>query len=170
MKTYFTCLAILLLSLFCSCSTSNIYFVRHAEKESVADNPHLTAAGRSRAIALCDSMLNKNLAFVFSTDSNRTIETAQPTATRLRLNITRYSNNQLQTFEEILKNTGRSTLVVGHSNTLLPIIHAFGLTTSMNNISDSDFDNMFIVTRRKNWDGSLSYQLRETHYGVFTAP
>ena len=63
-----------------ACQTStNIYIVRHAEKSIVpADDPHLLPEGIQRAEALKDFLKNKNIGYIFSTNTNRTVETATP--------------------------------------------------------------------------------------------
>ena len=55
------------------------YFVRHFEKQ-LGDNPSLTATGKVRAAALAAFFSNKSLNHVYSTDYNRTLETASGVA------------------------------------------------------------------------------------------
>ncbi|HKR03728.1 MAG TPA: histidine phosphatase family protein [Bacteroidia bacterium] len=161
-----TYLFLFLITLFLySCSVSRIYVIRHAQKENTADNPHLTSDGQRRAIALCDTMLNKKISFVYSTDSNRTVETVRPTANRLGLQIKRYANDTLDKFVTHVKNiSGKNILIVGHSTTVIQMLDLFGVTHSITHINDNDYDNLFVITRSKR-NGTVSYSLRETTYG-----
>lgn len=164
----------LFIATFClahsSCvSVNKFYIVRHAEKEG-GNNPHLTADGDKRARVLCDTLRNKNIGFIFTTDSNRTIETARPTATLLGLTISRYANDTLPQFVQRLKGITRNTLVVGHTSTVLRMLDALGLTHTLATITEGDFDNLYIVSRTKYYDGSVRYSITESHYGAFTPP
>ena len=123
-----TLLPAILLLLLTGCSSINIYIVRHAEKQT-GNNPHLTAAGQQRALALCDTMRSKSIGFIFSTDSNRTQETARPTANFLHLAVTRYSFDTLPRFVTRLKKIwSDNVLVVTHSTTITDILRAFNVT------------------------------------------
>src|SRR4030095_17195101 len=76
----------LLLIIFSSCGSVKYYIVRHAEKETAAagttmstpNDPPLSAAGRVRAIELKEALKDKGITYIFSTNTIRTISTAQP--------------------------------------------------------------------------------------------
>ena len=71
---------------FSSCGSVKYYIVRHAEKEtasagttmSTPNDPPLSAEGRVRAIELREALKGKGILYIFSTNTVRTISTAQP--------------------------------------------------------------------------------------------
>jgi len=95
-----------------------IYLVRHAEKNSTADNyldPPLTQCGQQRAESLDSFLIDVNLDAVYSTDYLRTRNTALPTATTKELEIKLYNSNELEDFSKFLIDCKQDALVVGHS-------------------------------------------------------
>ena len=76
-----------LMTISCT-STSRIYVVRHAERGTpapgsnmAANNPPLSEAGEQRAQALKGLLQDKKVAYIFSTNTVRTMSTAQPLST-----------------------------------------------------------------------------------------
>ena len=150
----------LLIIIFSSCGSVKYYIVRHAEKETATvgttmntpDNPPLSAAGRVRAIELRDALTGKSIRYIFSTNTIRTIATAQPFnelrgATKIQFYNTRDS---LDHFIQKLKaiNKGNS-LIVGHSNTVDDIVNKLcGEIKIPNDLPDSEYDNLYIVTKK----------------------
>ncbi len=153
-------------ALFTSSCSSTIYIVRHAEKAGSVGDPNLTPAGQARAQQLATLMANKNISEVYSTETNRTLQTAQPTVTANALTVQRYSNDTLASFvNKRLKPLGKNRLVVGHSDTVLSIAQMLGTTPTLTFIPDNDYDNLLIVKRKRCW-GKLKVTLTETTYGA----
>ena len=100
------------------------YFVRHFEKQ-LGDNPSLTVTGKARAEALAAFFSDKPLNSVYSTDYNRTRETAAPVAALKSVDIQSYDPHNLAGFAIKLK-TQDHVLVVGHSNTTPHILSLMG--------------------------------------------
>jgi broad specificity phosphatase PhoE len=95
-----------------------IYLVRHAEKLiDDSKDPSLTTIGKQRANYLSKMLKGKNITAIYSSDFNRTRQTAQPLAKRLGLNITLYNPGKLNQFAKQLLASQGNLLVVGHSNT-----------------------------------------------------
>ena len=97
-----------------------IYLVRHAEKDLSVDSytdPPLTPCGKQRANQLSNFFHYINLEAVYSTNYNRTKNTAMPTAHAKGLKIKNYNAAELQGFSEVLLGLKKDVLVVGHSNT-----------------------------------------------------
>ena len=97
-----------------------IYLVRHSEKDLSSKNesdPHLTKCGKQRSESLSAFLEDVNLDAVYSTDYNRTINTALPTANSKELKIENYNPRDLVGFSKLLLNSKKDVLVVGHSNT-----------------------------------------------------
>ena len=151
-----------------SCYTSYYYVVRHAEKEATpADNPSLTAAGRQRAIVLCDTLRNKNVTKIFVSQYLRTQQTAQPTTSFLNLSPIQYNASEpvANLVAQLRAASGSNVLVVGHSNTVPEIV--LSLTgTSISPIADNDFDNFFIIKRVKNPNSDVFTLFRTGTYGA----
>lgn len=146
-------------------STSTIYIVRHAEKSSEpANDPHLTSEGKQRAETLKDLLKDKNIKRIFSTDKNRTIETATPLSRSLNLPIQNYGNDTLPRFLQGLIRSKKNTLVIGHSNTSIIMINSLHLPQTITYISEDDYDNLFIIKVK---DGK-TIKLTETTYGVIS--
>jgi phosphohistidine phosphatase SixA len=132
-----------------SCS-SKIYLVRHAEKSTEPkDNPHLTEAGKERAIALKDLLQTKKITTIYSTNTNRTKETATPLAELQNVPIQLYGNDTLPQLFKTIFQSKKNTLVVGHSNTVLKLLDAMQLKHVKISIADQEFDNLFIVKVKK---------------------
>ena len=95
-----------------------IYLVRHSEKEiSSNNNPELTKCGDLRSENLSIFFKDVPLDAVYSTDYQRTKNTAFPTAKSKELKIEYYNPNNLEKLSMLLKNLKKDVLVVGHSNT-----------------------------------------------------
>ncbi|NNE33521.1 MAG: histidine phosphatase family protein [Winogradskyella sp.] len=96
------------------------YLIRHAEKDKsdkTNRDPKLTVEGKNRAESWAKYFKDKNLDAVYSTDYNRTRETALPTTITNGLGLQFYNPGTIN-YEEFLKNTrGKKVLIVGHSNT-----------------------------------------------------
>lgn len=170
MKNKLLLLSIMLLAscVLSSCYTSYYYFVRHAEKAGTpAGDPALTAIGQQRAIALCDSLRNKNVKKVFVSQFLRTQQTAQPTATVLQLSPVQY--DALQPVDSLAARLravhGQNVLVVGHSNTIPALIQTL-TGTVVGAIPENDYDNFFIIKRVRNLSGSTFTLFRAGTYGA----
>src|SRR5438105_137078 len=123
MKFFYSSLVLLVL-FFSSCGTNNkIYIVRHAERGiEPLNDPHITAAGKQRAETLKDILKDKQIGYIFSTQINRTIETATPLSKENNISIQFYKNDTLSNFLQMLTRLEKNILVVGHSNTILPML------------------------------------------------
>jgi len=129
--------------------TTTYYFIRHADKDrsdKTNKDPNLIQAGILRAAKW--SLVFENIDFdaVYSTNYNRTKQTAQPTAEKKGLEVTIYDPREL--FSEVFaKNTkGKTVLVVGHSNTTPAFVNAVLGTKKYKDIDDSNYANLYIVT------------------------
>lgn len=130
--------------------TSTYYFIRHAEKDrsdKTNKNPHLTKIGKERAENWNKIFANIKFDAIYSTDYNRTIETAQPTATKNELELTIYHHYKLDK-KVFLKNTeGKTILIVGHSNTTPMFVNAILGYKKYEDIDDSNNGKLYIVTK-----------------------
>jgi 2,3-bisphosphoglycerate-dependent phosphoglycerate mutase len=129
--------------------TSTFYFIRHAEKDrtNMDDrDPKLKEIGLLRAAKW--SLVLQHIKFdaVYSTDYNRTKQTAQPTAEKNGLELTMYDPSNLdgKAFLEI--NKGKTVLVVGHSNTTPAFVNAILGEQKHQGMADDNNANLYIVT------------------------
>jgi broad specificity phosphatase PhoE len=100
--------------------TFTLYLVRHSEKDLTSDNytdPSLTPCGKQRAESLSSFFSAVNFDAIYSTNYNRTINTALPTATSKDLEIIKYDADKLKDFSKFLLKNKQDALIVGHSNT-----------------------------------------------------
>lgn len=159
--------------LLLSCGNT-IYIVRHAEKAPVevgasqmmTSDPPLSDAGKVRAIALRDRLKGENVRYIFSTNTKRTITTAQPLNELIgttQIEIYSSKKDSTDAFIEKLKTIRKGdVLVVGHSNTIDDLANKLcGQTFVPGDLKDSEYDNLYIIKRR----GS-NYIFRNDKYGA----
>lgn len=99
--------------------------VRHAEKAD-GDDPPLRPEGQARAQDLAGLLRDLPVTAVYSTDTRRTRETAQPTADGHGLPVQLYSPADQGALAVRLREQGGVVLVVGHSNTVPGFVEALG--------------------------------------------
>ena len=151
MKKYFF-LFIFAFSLLSACSsddTTTYYLIRHAEKDRTDKtnrNPNLNFEGEKRAQKWSEYFNNIDLDAVYSTNYNRTIETATPTAMSKKLEIIKYDPRKMydSIFQQNTK--GKTVLVVGHSNTTPVFANKILGEKKYENIDDNNNANLYIVT------------------------
>ncbi|RKE95109.1 SixA phosphatase family protein [Ichthyenterobacterium magnum] len=132
-----------------STETTTYYFIRHAEKDrsdKTNRNPHLTEIGKDRAEHWSKILKHVKFDAVYSTDYNRTKETAQPTATKNSVDITLYNPRNIdgKTFMNATK--GKTVLIVGHSNTTPMFVNAILGKEKYKDINDSNNGNLYTIT------------------------
>ena len=162
MKTFvFFLLGIWLI--FSSCQQKNyIYIVRHAEKSSEpAGDVYLSQAGRNRAHDLKRRLLRKKISYIYSTKTNRTRETAQPLGEEIGIQINSYSNDTLGKFVKHCIDLRQNILIVGHSNTIMPMLDSFHVIHMIKQFQETDYNKLFIILLKK---GKV-VNLKETIYG-----
>jgi phosphohistidine phosphatase SixA len=142
--------AILLLtfSLHLFTPVTTVFLVRHAEKHTrPADDPPLTALGLERARSLYRILQKLKISAIYSTRYDRTRQTALPLAEALDLPVIEYEAKDFEGLVDRIRSdhAGEVVLVVGHSNTVPPIIEAFGCDPVLP-IADNAYDNLFAVT------------------------
>ena len=124
-----------------------IYLVRHAEKaKDGTRDPALTDAGNARAKKLSTLLRAKNITRIFSTDYQRTQQTAAPIAKVLDLQIESYDPRDLKGFAAKLKAQHGNILVVGHSNTTPALANALGDSRSA--IDETVYDRLYVLQFR----------------------
>lgn len=138
---------------FESQATTTMIFVRHAEKAlTPIGDPSLSPEGKARAAELARQLVDADVVAgidaIYSTDFHRTVETAQPVADELDLEINLYDPDDNEAvLERILKeHKGKIILVVGHSDTLPTLIADLGASKLVPPIAEFEYDNIYLVS------------------------
>jgi phosphohistidine phosphatase SixA len=103
-------------------SQFTLYLTRHAEKQTIGENPGLTACGHQRANELATLLHKVPLQAVYSTAYQRTMQTATPTAKQQHIAVKLYSPKYLAQLALQLKQAEQNALIVGHSNTTITLL------------------------------------------------
>jgi 2,3-bisphosphoglycerate-dependent phosphoglycerate mutase len=149
-----TFLVIFVCLVCCSCSRT-VYVVRHAEKitatdtvsKAVVNDPPLSDAGKVRAIVLKDEMAGKHIRHIYSTNTVRTMSTAEPLSREIHVNREAYNNTD--SLVALIKNTKGNILVIAHSNTIDDIINKLcGKKRIMTDLKETEYDNLFVIRFR----------------------
>ena len=125
------------------------YLIRHAEKERSDPsnkNPGLTKKGFFRADRWADLFSSTELDAIYSTNYDRTLMTASPTARKKELEIQLYDPSKLFSDEFKEATAGKTVLVVGHSNTTPAMVNAMIGENKYADMDDNDNGTLFIVT------------------------
>ncbi len=149
----YTAIALGLAWFFESQATTTVIFVRHAEKATTpADDPGLSESGKRRAAELARQLVAADVVAgvdaIYSTPYRRTVETAKAVADALDLPVLSYDAANTETIiDDIVKqHKGKIILVVGHSNTVPELIYNMGASKLVEDISENEYDNLFLVT------------------------
>ena len=131
--------------------TLKVWVVRHAEKDTTDKkdrDPDLSSAGAERAEALKKELKSQRIDSIFSTDYKRTKLTVFPLADITGISIETYDPNKAKDLAKSLKDNaaGKKILIVGHSNTILEMLEAFGAKRPVPSVSDDEYDYLFLLT------------------------
>lgn len=124
-----------------------VVVVRHAEKLADGADPALSDPGRARAQHLAALLRESRLVAVYSTDTQRTRQTAQPAAGAHGLALTIYDARMppAEFVAWLKQNHPQGTvLVVGHSNTA-PAIAAALCRCGVGPMGETEFDRVMRV-------------------------
>lgn len=127
-----------------------VILVRHADKAAApANDPPLTEVGIARANALADLLRDARVGAVLHTPTVRTRETARPTAELFGITPEIIPLGPMPVVsaavrEMVAKHAGKTILVVGHSNTILPWIAALGGPTRPD-LCDHQYDGIYTL-------------------------
>jgi broad specificity phosphatase PhoE len=129
--------------------TTTYYFIRHAEKDrsdATNKNPSLTEQGLKRAQDWATILKDVELDAVYSTNYNRTQQTAAPTAKHHSLEVLDYDPRTLYSEKFKTATQGKTVLIVGHSNTTPAFVNTILKERKYENIDDHNNGNLYIVT------------------------
>ena len=128
-----------------------VYVVRHAEKltdDATDKDPGLSELGAERAVDLMKELRGQKIDSIYTTNYKRTKLTAFPLADKIGISMKTYNPAAHKTLaKQLITNAaGKRILIVGHSNTVLEIIEAFGAEKPVKELTDDDYDYIFEVT------------------------
>ena len=124
----------------------NIYFVRHADKISEDTDAPLSEAGRKRAECLANTLAGAQIEQIFTSDLQRTQQTAAPLAEKLHLMPKAVPISKPDELTEAIRSSkAANVLVVWHDATLAKIMRALG-APEITPIAHTEYDRFFILT------------------------
>jgi phosphohistidine phosphatase SixA len=146
----------LLLTIILASCSQTYYVVRHAEKETqqgnetmMNNNPPLSETGKQRAEALKEVLKKKKIGYVFSTNTIRTLSTAEPVTNYFHLATEKYEPVPNEPFISDLLSLKKNALIVGHSNTVDDIVNKLcGSVKIPADLPDNAYDNIFVIRKK----------------------
>jgi broad specificity phosphatase PhoE len=165
----------LVVSLVCVGATSAqqpstvVIVVRHADKDTIPKaDPPLTAAGVVRAKALAAALADAGVQGIITTELLRSRETARPLAEAQRLTpITVPHGSDIAQHAQavaaaVRKLRGKTVLVVGHGETVGPIIQALG-GPAIPEVCGYEYSNLYTLVLDEN---DKAVRLIHSSYGA----
>ncbi|HSJ23289.1 MAG TPA: phosphoglycerate mutase family protein [Longimicrobiales bacterium] len=124
-----------------------VVLVRHAEKVDDSRDPALSEAGHRRAEALADILADAGVSAIYTTQFQRTVQTAAPLAQRLGVAAqvvpASGGTHAADVAARVREHREGTVVVVGHSNTVPDIIATLG--GPVLTIGDDEYDHLFIL-------------------------
>lgn len=126
-----------------SAQTTNVWVVRHAEKDKSNPqdtNPNLSDEGRIRAGDLATYLKKVKFDAAFATPTKRTHQTLDSLVIQKVIDY-----KDIKSLVDSIKTNyvGKTVIVAGHSNTVLEIIEALGGKRPKEELTDDDYDYIF---------------------------
>jgi phosphohistidine phosphatase SixA len=123
-----------------------IYLARHADKVSEETDSPLSDAGRVRAKCLAKTLEDAQIQQIFTSDLQRTQQTAAPLAEKLHLKPVAIPIARPDDVVAAIRSSkAKSVLVVWHDATLPKILSALG-APEITPIAHTEYDRFFVLT------------------------
>lgn len=153
---------------FSTQAQTTVWIVRHAEKDlkNPSDpDPGLSIDGQDRAKDLASLLQQKRVLAVYSTPVKRAMQTAEPTAYGHGVTVETYdpADPAALAASVLRQHKGGSVVIVGHSNTVLELVEAFGIKRPLPVLSEDRYDYVFAVTVEGNSIKLLTSQYGKLH-------
>lgn len=144
-----------------------IFLVRHSDPpamlslDEILDETPLSESGQQRAKILAERLKDAGITAIYASQARRTVETAEPLAKALGLEIRVHSYEDTDGLVHLLRSEhgGDRVLVVGHWSTIPEILKAFGDPKEIK-IERSAYDNLFVIIPK----GAGSPTVLHLHY------
>jgi broad specificity phosphatase PhoE len=123
-----------------------VIVVRHAEKADSSSDAALSAKGKARAKALAELLRGAGVTHIITSEFQRTRETAAPLASALGLTAEQVPARDLPALVARLEalDPAAIVLVVGHSNTIPPMLTVLGWPNTLD-LHEGDYDDVFVL-------------------------
>ena len=136
---------------------TKIFIVRHGEKvtgKEAGKDPLLTAVGNTRTGDLMRRLEHEGIQKIYVSRTRRSQHTADSLRIQLKIDTVHYTADTLcdNLISTIMEHSdfGKTILIIAHSNTIPQIIRKLGVQDyPYGDIPDSDHDQLFIVTYKK---------------------
>lgn len=125
-----------------------VYLFRHSEKQT-GKNPFLTAQGQARAehlVSLVNTHPNMTL---YSSNYNRTLNTAAPLAAYFNIKVQVYDAADLVALKKQLLAQNGVVVVIGHSNTT-PQLASLLSNQVIDSMDESQYGHYYLVSKLEN--------------------
>lgn len=124
-----------------------VIVVRHAEKADSSADTALSATGIARAKALAALLRQAGVTHIITSEFQRTRQTAAPLASALGLTPEQVPARDLPALVARLEalEPDAIVLVVGHSNTIPPMLTVLGWPNTLD-LHEGDYDDVFVLS------------------------
>lgn len=134
--------------------TRTIYLVRHADKASEETDAALSDAGKERAKCLANTLRDANIGQIFTSELQRTQQTAAPLAGNLGLKPIAVPLSKVDDLIRAIRSSqAPSVLVVWHDATLPAILRTLG-APEIRPIGHTEYDRFFVLTLSRDGDAA----------------
>jgi broad specificity phosphatase PhoE len=131
--------------------------VRHAEKiDDGSSDPGLTEEGHLWAKNVAQMLNHIDFEAIYSTNYNRTRQTAMPLAFQQALEILPYKPLDNTVIDDMIsRHQGGNVFIVGHSNTVPSLVNYLVDGSDYPDLEHDEYDKIFIVTITKTGKGKV---------------
>ncbi|WP_298315527.1 histidine phosphatase family protein [uncultured Aquimarina sp.] len=129
-------------------ATTTYILVRHSEKDlsdATNRNPNLTEEGKKRSENLVKILADIEIDKIYSTNYARTLQTGEPISKNRNIEITLYDPRDLYNEEFQAETKGKTSIIVGHSNTTPVFVNKIIGQKKYNDIDEKDYRKLFII-------------------------
>jgi phosphohistidine phosphatase SixA len=127
-------------------NSRTIYLVRHADKVSEDTDAPLSDAGRKRAVCLANTLKDSRIQQIFTSDLQRTQQTAAPLAEILHLKPVAVPIGKPDELVKVIRSSrAANILVIWHDATLPEIMRGLG-GPEITPIAHTEYDRFFVLT------------------------
>jgi broad specificity phosphatase PhoE len=126
-----------------------VFIVRHAEQGLDGEDPPLTEAGHQRAVRLPSVLRDAGIRVIYTSETRRTIQTAEPAAKALAVESRIVPRREIDALVSRLAahHAQDRVLIISHSQTIPMLLKALGHTGEMV-VNRDEYDSMFVVIPR----------------------
>ena len=144
---FFTCLCLLVP--LASMAQEAVFIIRHTEQAD-GEDPPLTDIGHQRAARLPSVFRDAGIRVIYTSETLRTIQTAQPLAKVLAIDSRIVPRREIEALVRRLavEHTQDRVLIVSHSQTIPVLLRALGHTADVP-IGRDEYSNVFLVFPRQ---------------------